>query len=73
MYNHTHTHRMEYYSAIRKEWNLATRDSKTGPIGYYAKHNEPEKDNTVWFLVCVEPKQQNKWDTDRTKQNRYRD
>ena len=41
---HTHTHTMEYYSVIKKEWNLAICDNMEGPREYCAKWNKSEKD-----------------------------
>ena len=38
------THTQEYYSAIKKEWNLATCNNMDGPQGHYAKWSKSEKD-----------------------------
>jgi len=35
---------MEYYSAKKKEGNLAICDNMDGPGGYYTKWNKSEKD-----------------------------
>ena len=37
---------MEYYSAIKKEWNLAICDNMDGPRGCYAKWNKSVYDFT---------------------------
>ena len=51
----------QYFSAIRKGWNLATCNSMDGPRGYYAKWSQTEKDNTPWFHLHAESKKLNKW------------
>ena len=40
----THTHTMEYYSAIKNEWNLDISDNIDGPQGNYSKWNKWGKD-----------------------------
>ena len=50
-YTHTHTHTHEYYSAIKKEWNLAIHNNVDGARLYYAKRNK-RKTNTIWFHSC---------------------
>ena len=40
---YTHTHKMEYYWAIKNQ-NLAICDNMDGSIGYYTKWNKSEKD-----------------------------
>ena len=49
----------EYYSAIKKELNLAICDAMDGPWGYYAKWNKL-KTNTIWFHLYVESEKENK-------------
>ena len=66
---------MEYYSAIKKEWNLAICNNMDRPRGCYVKWNKSEKDKYCIFHSYVESKKQNKW-TNITKQNqthRYRE
>ena len=41
---YTHTHKIEYCSAIRKEWDLVTSNNTGGSREYYAKWNKSEKD-----------------------------
>ena len=40
------------------QWNLAICDNMDGPRGYYAKWNKSdrERQNTIWFHLCVESK-----------------
>ena len=38
---------MEYYLAIKKEWNLAIFKNMDGPRGYCVKWNKSEKDKHV--------------------------
>ena len=43
---------MQQYSAIKKEWNLATYNMD-GATAYYAKQNKSEKDKyQVTSLTC---------------------
>ena len=39
-----HIYAMEYYSAIKIEWNLTVCSNMNGLGGYYAKWNKSEKD-----------------------------
>ena len=41
---------MEYYSAMKKEWNSAICNNVDGPIGYYAKWNKSEKDKYSFII-----------------------
>ena len=41
-YIHTYTYTMEYYSLIKKEWNLAICNNVDGPRRYYLLQNTPE-------------------------------
>ena len=49
-HTHTHTHiyihtyTMEYYSAIKKEWNNAICSNMDGPRDYHTKQSKPDKD-----------------------------
>ena len=46
---------MEYYSAIKKEWNLSICNNMDGLGGHYAKwHKLDRKMNTVWYHLYVE-------------------
>ena len=38
---------MEYYSAIKKEGNLAIYNNMDGPRGYYAKWNKSDKERQI--------------------------
>ena len=49
---HTHTHTEEYYSAIKKEWNLTIHHIDE-PRRYYAMWNKSEKDKYHMIsLIC---------------------
>ena len=43
------THTMEYYLAIKKEWNLAICDNMDGPKGYYAKWNKSDWERQILY------------------------
>ena len=47
---HTHTHKMEHYSAIRK-WNFAICSNMDGFGGYYAKWNKSDI-HCMISLIC---------------------
>ena len=52
-YIYVYLHTEKYYSALKKDWNLAICDSMDGPRGYYAKWNKLEKDRHGMFsLMC---------------------
>ena len=52
-YTHTHTHTMDYYSAQKKEYNLAICDNIDRPRGYYAKWNKSDKNKYCMIsLTC---------------------
>ena len=38
---------MEYYSAIRPEWNIAICDNMDGPRGYYATWNKSDRERQI--------------------------
>ena len=42
-----YTHAMEYYSSVKKEWNLVIWDKMDGPGGYYAKWNKSDKERQI--------------------------
>ena len=44
---------MEYYLAIKKEYNIAILNNMDGPREYFAKWNKLEKGNTMWFHLYV--------------------
>ena len=41
---------MEYYLAIKKEWNFVICSNMDGLGGHYTKWNWSEKESTVWNL-----------------------
>ena len=44
---------MEYYLAVKKEWNLAICDALEGPRGHYAKWNKSVKNKYLMIsLMC---------------------
>ena len=52
-YIYIHTHTVEYYSAIKKEWNLAICNNMDGARGHNAKWNKSEKDKyLIISLMC---------------------
>ena len=52
---------MEYYSAIKIEWNLTICSNMNGFGGYYAKWNKSEKDKYYMMsLTCKNLKKYNK-------------
>ena len=48
IYSHTHIHTMEYYPAIKKEWNSAICSNMDGPREYYAYWNKSHRE--IWIL-----------------------
>ena len=48
-YTHTHTHTMEYYSALKKEWNLDICSNMDGPRGYYVKWNKLNRERQILY------------------------
>ena len=51
-----HIYTMEYYSAIKKEWNNAIYSNMDGPRDYHTKWVRQRKTNTIWYHVHVESK-----------------
>ena len=48
-----YTHTMEYYSAIKKEWNNAFCSNMDGPRDYHIKWSQTEKDKYPMIsLIC---------------------
>ena len=48
---------MEYYSAIKKQWNIAIYNNMDSPWGHYVNWNK-KKTNTVWFNLHVKSRKQ---------------
>ena len=46
-----HTHRVEYYSAIKKEWHFAISCNMDRLGGYSAKGNKSERER--WILYDI--------------------
>ena len=42
-------HTIEYYSAMKKEWNLAVCDNMDGARGYYAKWNKSKRERQIVY------------------------
>ena len=43
---------MEYYSAIKKEWNNAMCSNMDGPRDYHTKRSKSERDKYMLSLIC---------------------
>ena len=54
----THTHIMQYDSAIKKEWDLAIFNNMDGYRGYYANERYHRKRYTIWFNLHMKSKNQ---------------
>jgi len=53
---------MEYYSAIKKEWNDVIFSNMNATRDYYNKWSKSERErNTVWYHLYVESKIWHKW------------
>ena len=50
-HTHTHTHTMEYYSGIKKEWNLAICNNMDGLGRQYAKWNESDRERQILYGI----------------------
>ena len=48
---------LEYYSAMRKEWNLTICNYIDAYRGFYAKRNKTVKEK-LWFHLNAEPRKQ---------------
>ena len=51
---------MEYYSAIKKEWNNAIYSNIDGPRDYHIKWSKP-KTNIIWYHLYLESTIWHKW------------
>ena len=48
---------MEYYSAIKKEWNNAICSNTNGPKNYHTKWSKSDrKTNIIWYHLRVKSK-----------------
>ena len=45
----THTHTLEYYSAIKKEWNVPICKNMDGLGEYYAKKNKSDREWQILY------------------------
>ena len=52
IYIHTYIYGMEYYLAIKKEWNNAICSNMDGPRDYHTKWSKTEKDKYIIPLIC---------------------
>ena len=43
---------MDYYSAIKKEWNNAMCSNMDGPRDYHTKRSKSERDKYMLSLIC---------------------
>ena len=54
-YIHPQTHMMEYYSAIKEEWNNAICSNMDGPWDYHTKWSKSdEKRQMSWYHLYME-------------------
>ena len=54
IYIYINIYKMEYYSAIKKEWNNVICSNMDGPKGYHAKWSKSDKDKYHMIpLICV--------------------
>ena len=52
---------MEYYSAIKKEWNFAICSNMDGLVRHYAKWNNSDREKQILYdITYVESKKYNK-------------
>ena len=51
IYIHTYIHTMEYYSAIKKEWNNAICISVDGPRDYRTKWSKSERERQIPYNI----------------------
>ena len=63
---------MEYYSAIKKEWNNAIFNNMDGPRDYHTKWRSQRKTNIIYHLYVESKKKWYKW-TYLQNQNRLTD
>ena len=45
-------HTMEYYSAIKKEWNNAICSNMDGPRDYHSKWNKPDRERQISYDIA---------------------
>ena len=50
---HTHTHTLEYYSAIKKKERMPLAERHDGPRDCHAELSKSEKDKYMILLTCV--------------------
>ena len=43
---------MEYYSAVKKEWNFAICNNMDGFGGYYAKWNKSDRERKILYDIA---------------------
>ena len=43
---------MEYYSAIKKEWNNAICSNMDGPRDYHSKWNKPDRERQISYDIA---------------------
>ena len=67
-YTHTYVYTMEYYSVIKKEWNLAICDNMDGSRRFYAKWNKSDRERQILYDFTYIWNFKNKW-TNITKQS----
>ena len=50
-YTHTHTHTLECYSAIKKEWNNAICSNTDGPREQHTKWSQPDRERQILYDI----------------------
>ena len=52
---------MEYYSAIKKEWNNAICNNKNGPREYHIKWDKPDRERQISYEITYMWNLRYKW------------
>ena len=66
---------MEYYSVIKKEWELAICNNMGGPRGYNAKWNKSDKEGQIPydFTHTWNLRNKRKWTKKKRDKQKYRE
>ena len=54
--NAVYTHTLEYYLAIKKEWDIAICSKMNGPRDYHTKWSKLERERQILYHLYVESK-----------------
>ena len=63
---------MEYYCAIKKQWNTTICDNMDGPRRYYAKWNKSDRERQISYDFIYKWNRKNKIN-EQTKLNKFID